>query len=112
MNAQARQMVYAIAAVVGLCVTWYFNLQHMQLHGGFDLVRFVSDCYVNAAAASISNDLLVIVFAFLFWSFFEARKLGMKHWWAYFVLTFSIAIAFAGPLFLFMRERRLAAMGD
>jgi hypothetical protein len=33
----------------------------------------------------------------------------MKHAWAYVVLTFGVAFAFAAPLFLFMRERHLAA---
>jgi len=64
----------------------------------------------NNASTSISNDLLVVVFTFLFWSFFESRKLGMKHWWAYLVFTFVIAAACTIPLFLLMRERKLLAI--
>jgi len=33
--------------------------------------------------------------------------LSMSHWWIYVVLTFTVAIAFAFPLFLLNRERRL-----
>ena len=39
----------------------------------------------------------------------EGRRLGMRHLWFYVVATFLIAFAFTCPLFLFMRERLLAA---
>ena len=32
-----------------------------------------------------------------------------RHWWIYIALTFGVAFAFACPLFLFMRERRLVS---
>jgi hypothetical protein len=107
MNAATRKMVFALTAVIGVFVTWYFNLQFMVQTGGFSLPQFLAATYVNDAAASISNDLLVVVFTFLFWSYSEARRLGMKRWWLYVLLTFSIAIAFAFPLFMFMRERAI-----
>jgi len=109
MKTELRQLLYALTAIVGLAVTWYWNIQFMQDYGGFSVVTFISDVYVNAAGASIGNDILVVTFAFLFWSFFEARRLGMKRWWIYPVLTFTVAMAFSFPLFLLMRERRLAA---
>lgn len=107
MNAATRKIVFAITAVIGVFVTWYFNFQFMAETGGFSLTQFVTATYANSAAASISNDLLVVVFTFLFWSYSEAQRLGMKRWWLYVVLTFSIAIAFAFPLFMFMRERAM-----
>jgi len=33
----------------------------------------------------------------------------MKNWWIYLVLIPTVAFAFACPLFLFMRERKLNA---
>lgn len=110
MRLSALQVFYAAAAAVGIVVTWYFNIQFMAEHGGFSLTAFIADNYVNAASISISNDLLVVVAAFTVWSFFEARRLQMRHWWTYIVLAFLVAIAFAFPLFLFMRERRLAVL--
>ena len=61
----------------------------------------------DSAAASLSNDVLVGCLTFLVWSFVEARRLAMKRWWIYPLLTFGIAFAFAFPLFLCLRERRL-----
>ena len=37
------------------------------------------------------------------------ERLGMR-WWVYLLATFLIAFAFACPLFLMMRERRLRAI--
>ncbi|MCZ6802583.1 MAG: DUF2834 domain-containing protein [Proteobacteria bacterium] len=112
MTTEARQFVYGITAIVGIFVTWYFNIQFMLESGGFSILQFVSDNYVNAASASIINDISVAVFTFLFWSFFEARKIGMRNWWVYVVLTFVIAIAFAFPLFMLMRERCLSGLKE
>jgi len=107
-----KQMVYAALAAIGLVATWYFNLQFMSESGGsFSAVEFVRAGYANSASSSLSNDLLVGTAAFTIWSFAEARRLGMRHWWIYPVLTFGVAFAFAFPLFLFVRERRLAALG-
>lgn len=107
MTSTTRQIIYGLAALIGIIVTWYFNLQ-IILYEGFTVSKFISDNYVNAASASVSNDLTVVVFVFLFWSFLEARKLKMRHWWLFPVLTFTVAIAFTYPLFLLMRERKLS----
>ena len=109
MSSAVRQRVFLLTAIVGVFVTWYFNIQFMRETGGFSLTAFIAATYANSAASSISNDLLVVVFTFLFWSFTEARRLGMKHWWLLLVLTFAVAIAFAFPLFMYFRERRIVA---
>ncbi len=103
-----KQVFYAVMAVTGVCVTWYFNLQAMQLDPNFSFASFVRDNYVNPSSASIANDIAVILVVFFFWSFFEARRLKMKHWWVYVPLSIGVALAFAFPLFLLMRERALA----
>lgn len=102
------QIVYACLAVTGLIATWYFNLQFIDYYGDFELAQFISDNYVNAASASIANDIIVAALAFNVWCFFEARRLGMRFWWVYIALAMGIALAFAYPLFLFMRERKLS----
>jgi hypothetical protein len=103
--------VYLVLGLVGLGATWYFNLRFMAEAGGvFDVVAFVRAGYANSASTSLSNDLLVACTAFLVWSYAEVRRLGMRRWWVYPVLTFGIAFAFAFPLFLFLRDRRLQAL--
>ena len=96
-------------AIVGVCATWYFNLQAMELDPNFSFASFVRDNYVNPSSASIANDIVVILLVFFFWSFVEARRLGMRHWWIYVPLSILVALAFAYPLFLLMRERAIAS---
>ena len=111
MRITRRQTVYLVLAVIGLCATWFFNLRFMAESGSaFDVAAFVRAGYANSASSSLSNDLLVGCTAFLIWSFAEVRRLGMRRWWVYPVLTFGIAFAFAFPLFLFLRDRRLQSL--
>ena len=111
MEVTSRQIAYLGLAVIGLCATWFFNLRFMAESGGaFDVMAFVRAGYANSASSSLSNDLLVGCTAFLVWSFAEVRRLGMRRWWVYPVLTFGVAFAFAFPLFLFLRDRQLQAL--
>lgn len=108
----SRQIIYGTLALAGLFATWFFNLQFIEFYGDFELDVFIADNYVNPASASITNDILVAALTFVFWLYVESKRLGMRFWWIYGILTFGIAIAFAFPLFLLMRERRLTLLGD
>jgi hypothetical protein len=112
-NLSSRQVVYLVLAGIGLSVTWYFNLRWMAETGaGIDFVAFFRDGYLNSASTSLTNDLLVGCVTFLVFSFVEARRLGMQHWWVWPLVTFGIAFAFAFPLFLYFRDRRIEAIGQ
>lgn len=106
----ARQWTYAALAVAGFLGTLAFNLRFAREMGGFDVTAFVAGGFANPAAGSLTVDLLVALAAFLVWSFVEARRLAMRHWWVYLVVTFAVAFAVAFPLFLLARDRRLAAL--
>lgn len=107
----ARAWVYAGIAVIGIIAPWYYNLQFMA--SGADLLdatAFLSAAMANPGAASLTVDLLIGCTAFFVWLFPEAKRLGMRNAWVYLVLTFGVAFAFSFPLFLCMRERRLAEL--
>jgi len=106
MTSTTKQNIYLAFAIVGICSTWYFNISFMMEHGT-DIMDFVAAVTTNDAAMSIAWDISVVAMAFLFWSFHEAKKLGMKNWWVYPLVSCTIAIAFGAPLFLYMRERKL-----
>ena len=108
MNTQTRQALYLALALLGLVSTWYHNLQFMADHGS-NLLTFIQALNVNDATRSISWDITVAFLAFAVWLPFEARRTGVHHWWLFLVLGGGIAFAFSFPLFLFFRERRLAA---
>lgn len=104
--------LYLTLAIAGAVLTWQANIAFIQDHGkAFDLGLFVRLANANPAAQSLSRDLAVAATAFTVWMVAESRRLAMKGMpW---VLLISVTIAFAcgGPLFLYLRERRLMEMG-
>lgn len=105
-----REGLYFVLAILGLVVTWWFNVLFMIRGGSWvDLPAVMSLAFANPIASSFSADLLVAFAAFIVWSVAEARRIGMRNGWLYPLLGLFIAFAFAFPLFLFMRERRLRA---
>ena len=105
------RVIYLLLAIIGMVMTWYYNLQFIEQSGGsFDISDFVAAGATNAASQSLSWDLAIACVAGLIWIFFESRRLGLRFFWVYIILAFSIAYAFAFPLFLFVRQGKLEAM--
>jgi hypothetical protein len=103
-----RTILYGLLALAGAAVTWYFNIKFMiDARGAFSLATFIQQGFANPAAASLASDVSLGAVVFLLWLPFEARRLMMRRWWVYAVLTLGVAFACAFPLFLLMRERRL-----
>jgi hypothetical protein len=95
--------VYLALAVVGLIGTWTWNIQAI-VQGG----NFIADWTMSGpAVSSLTTDLLVTAIAGSILIIVEARRLGMRAGWAYVLLGLVTAFAFAFPLFLALRERRL-----
>jgi len=98
-------LIWLVLAVIGLVGTWYFNLG--SIVAGRDFVGdwvgsgpSVSSLTVDLLIAAVAGSILIIV---------ESKRLGMRFGWVYIVLSLVIAFAFAFPLFLALRERRLVA---
>ena len=107
-----RAWVYLGLSLSGLGLTWFHNLAFAREAGTMDLGAFVAAAGVNHAAQSIGWDVTVAAITFCFFAVVEGKRVGVKWPWAYVVLTFGVALAFAAPLFLCMRERALLAAGD
>lgn len=106
---------YGLLAFVALLATWNQNLHYFgggAAGDGSPLVAFVKDTFANPAAASITLDIGILVLAVAVWMVLEARRLGMPYVWLYIVGAFLIAISVTFPLFMLMRERRLATLGQ
>jgi hypothetical protein len=103
-----RTLLFGLLALAGAALTWYFNIRFMLDSGGaFSLAAFIQQGFANPAAASLSSDVSVAAVTFLIWLPLEARRLQMRRWWVYALLTVTVAFAFSFPLFLLMREHRL-----
>jgi hypothetical protein len=102
------EAAYAMLALIGLAGTVWFNARYVL--GGGDLrdpVGFFRLGFVNAAASSLTTDLLVAFVVFALWSVIESRRIRMSFGWAYPLLALVTAFAFAFPLYLLLRERHL-----
>jgi len=99
-------IAWLVLAIAGLIGTWTFNvLAIVQLRD------FLGDWVGSGpAVSSLTVDLLVVAVAGCILIVVESRRLGMKGAWIYIVLSGLTAFAFTFPLFLSMRERRLAGI--
>lgn len=100
--------VFLLLAAVGLVLTWSQNLVYMgPAAGPGGMVDFLRDTVVNPGARSIAFDILIVGWTASVWMVVEGRRRRMRWVWLYPVVGWSVAMAFAFPLFLAMRERSL-----
>ena len=116
MSAQPRasrtlEWLYLSLAIAGAILPWMANLDFIQQYGSsFDLGLFVSLVNANPASQSLSRDLLIGASAVTIWMVSESRRLQMKGLVWVLLSCVTIAFAFGAPLFLHLRERRLAEL--
>jgi hypothetical protein len=98
-------IVYLVIAIAGLVGTWTLNI--LAILSGSD---FVTEWATNGfATQSLQVDLLVLAVAAGAFVAIEGRRIGMRRAWLLLPLAAVTAAAFVIPLFLALRERRLAA---
>jgi hypothetical protein len=68
---------------------------------------FMNAAYVNAAAASLSNDLLFIAIAASMFMAIEGKRVGVRYVWLYLVFSGLVAISVTFPLFLLARHIKI-----
>lgn len=99
-----RAIFFLVLALLGLVGTWAFNIAAIVQHRDY-----VGDWLQSGpAVSSLTVDVLIAAVAAIAFMVFESRRLGMRQVWVYIVLIPLVALAFALPLFLAMRERTLA----
>lgn len=99
--------VYLGFSVLGFFIPWYYNLQFMMTGETFTPQKFIAAGMVSPLASSLTTDFMICASALFTFIIVESRRLKMKNMWIIYVSTFLIAIAFAAPLFLYLRERKL-----
>lgn len=96
---------YLVLAILGLIGTWTFNI--LAITAGSD---FFGEWASNGfATQSLQVDLLVLAVAIGIFLVVEGRRIGLRHAWLFLPLAAVTAAAFAVPLFLALRERKLGA---
>lgn len=98
---------YLALSILGICYTWYYNIQYFQTVENANLIGFFQDAQQNFAGKSFGADLTVVCLTFFAFLIPESLRLKIKYWWILIPLTFLIAVAFTFPLFLYLRELKL-----
>lgn len=101
---------YLILTIVGTILPSIFVLKESIRSGNILLYAHPMDTFkamfVNNISSAFAIDLLFIVGMFLFWSYYEAKRLNIKNVWLIWVYTFAFGIAGGLPLFLYVRESK------
>lgn len=103
------QIIYAILCVIGTVlplaqfVPWLADR-------GLDLRLLVQEAVATPIAAFAWSDVLVSAVVVVVFILVEGRRLAMRRLWTP-LLAISVGPSLALPLFLFLRERHLAATG-
>jgi putative Ca2+/H+ antiporter (TMEM165/GDT1 family) len=80
-------------------------------HGGFSPAVYFGAWFDSLPAAQLALDLSIAFVAFALWAAWDGRRLRMRSWWVPIPASVLIGVCFALPLFLFLRERKLAEPG-
>ena len=103
--------VYLGLAIAGGVLPWLANLEFIHTYGqAFDIGLFVQLANGNPAAQSLSRDLAIGATAITIWMVSESRRLRVRGLGWILLSCVTIAFAFGAPLFLYLRERRLAEL--
>lgn len=99
--------LYLALSIIGICYTWYYNIQWFQTAENPSFLQFFVDAQVNFAGKSFGADLMVVSITFFVFMISESIKHKIKYWWILIPLTFGIALAFTFPMFLYMRANKI-----
>ena len=98
--------------------TYRFSIDTLTAWGGVSLVnllmlspQFYAEAARNAVSSQLLCDILISTLPFFVWAYREARRLEMRHFWIYPVLTYTVAFSVALPLFLWVRSHHLEEAG-
>jgi 2,4-dienoyl-CoA reductase-like NADH-dependent reductase (Old Yellow Enzyme family) len=107
MKVRFESVAYVVIAVLGAIVPWVFAGRVFL--GGQGLFDFIALAFANDASSAVAIDICLSSGAFWVWAVIEAKRLRMRHAWAYIALTF-VALATAAALFFLVRDARIAEL--
>jgi enterochelin esterase-like enzyme len=96
---ELRSRIYFALAAVGLVTAWVLNGI-----ASFEGANYLTAWFGSVVDWVLSVDLLIVAAATIVFMLYEAKKLGMKRVWLYFLLSGITALAFTFPLFMAFRE--------
>ena len=102
--------LYLVLCVIGTALPYLRFLPFLREHG-LDPGAFMSQLFGTPVSGFFGMD--VIVSSLVLWVFVavEGRRLGMRALWAPVAANLAVGVSLGLPLFLYLRESRLEAVG-
>lgn len=94
---------YLAMAVIGTLLPWFFFGSFFALNG-LDILLFLQSLFANGAAAGFSVDVLLSILVFLVWSWQDAARNKIRHWWLVLPASCTVGLSLSLPLYLWLRE--------
>jgi hypothetical protein len=101
-----RARAYLALAVIGAAVPLAIGAVFVSAHG-LDVAEAGRQLSSTIGILAMA-DLTIASVVFWVWLSGEARRAGLKRWWPLVAANLLVGLCFALPLFLYLRERRLA----
>ena len=99
--------LYLMLALIGIVGPYYFLIAFLTAHG-LDGKAFLQQLFGTQISTVFAVDLIVSSVVFVIYVRRESRRYSIKHWWLYLIALCAVGLSFALPLFLYVREDRLA----
>ena len=103
-----RATIFLLLAVIGTALPLALGVAFVA-DEGLDLAEFADQATANTVAVLGVADLTVSSVVFWVWMSREGPRVGIDRWWLFIVPNLLVGLSSALPLFLYARERRLAA---
>jgi putative Ca2+/H+ antiporter (TMEM165/GDT1 family) len=104
----SRERALLALTIIGFLVPNAMVIAFVVEHG-LDVSGYFSAWGESLPAAQLAADLSIAFLAFALWAAWEGRRIGMRTWWLPIPASALVGLCFALPLFLFLRERAMAA---
>lgn len=107
-SAKLECFAYVAIATVALIGTQWALVEGIRTTEGSFAAQMWADLTANPTVVFTTIDLFMVFFAALLFMIVEGRRVRVRWWWLYPVLSIGIGVSFGFPLFLLARRLRLA----
>ena len=105
------QTVYLILCILGTILP-LSQFVPFLVERGLDINLFFQQLFANHISGFFGMDLFVTSLGLWLFVFREGSRLGMKNLWIYIASNLLVGVSLGLPLFLLMRQRKLAEIAE
>lgn len=99
---------YVSFALIGLILPWIPYVLFLRSEG-VNLLLFVDQVFANLPSTGFALDVLLSTSLFWIWSYDDARRHGIAHWWVVLLSGLTLGLSVAMPLYFVFRLRATTA---